>query len=760
MKSSNLWNHSQRRKLLRKIIVRTSQTTKEVRMETYKRLFISVVLLSVFGQAAAAQVVKNMSLLGNYGKGEGESKAVFAAGSLVYYGLGNKMQIASFSNPAVPVKIGSVVLPDIVEDLVRTSINSNQYIVASGGGRMWIINVQNPTLPVLTADVDVATGTTCEGIATSGTYAYVAAGGSGLRVYNIATPSAPVFVASIDSLAYCEAIVISGQYAYIAAGSRSFIVDISNPAAPVAVSLMAGFGGYHQSINVRSGYVYICNYSVGISIVNVANPASPVNVKEVPAGDRVAKIVFDGNYAYAAIGDLGMSIFNVTNPASPVFVSTTPTAGRSRSVYYGAVTISGTPTGHIFVANSTSANGVSGINVSNPASPTTAAFLPAATTPSGSAYTPFYANGKVYIAYGTAGLRIVDVSNPAAPTLISTTPLGGDSRSLVVSGNYAYIAGRDSGVFIVDVTNASSPQKVKSIKTPRSRGITVSGKTLFVAVSDSGVAIIDITNPGTASLVKYTGNSVYGENLAINGNIGGITDYSKITFYDMTTPTAPVKKGATGSFKTGNEGFAISGNYAYVPDGDSLKIFNITDLNAPVLVSKIKTGGYGFTASVSGNYCYVASEGTGIRAINISNPSSPVEDGYYDGAPQPRGVVANGKYIYVAEKGDGLAIYSNDLVTSVSNDNNQIPKAFRLHQNYPNPFNPTTNISIELKEKAFVSLDVFNSLGQQVAVLMNNQMSEGSYKVPFNGSSLSTGVYLYRLQANGVTIAKKMILVK
>ena len=108
-------------------------------MKTNNRLFMILAILSVLGQALVAQDGKNMSLLGNYGRGEGESKAVFAAGSLVFYGLGNKVQIASFSDPASPVKVGSVVLSDIVEGLVRTSINSNQYVVASGGGKMWII---------------------------------------------------------------------------------------------------------------------------------------------------------------------------------------------------------------------------------------------------------------------------------------------------------------------------------------------------------------------------------------------------------------------------------------------------------------------------------------------------------------------------------------------------------------------------------------------------------------------------------------------
>ena len=570
-------------------------------MKAYKLFFLILVSLTLFSQGTVAQDIKNMTLLGNFGRGEGEAKAVFAAGSIVYYGLGSKVQIASFSNPANPVKIGSVILSDVVEALVRTSIGGTQYIVASGGSKMWIINVANPTTPSLVSTVDVGLGATCEGIATSGTYAYIAAGDAGFKIYNIATPAAPSPVASIDSLAYCESVVISAPYAYIAANTtsnfqgRSFIIDVSNPENPVYKSTILGYGGYHQYMNVRSGYAYICDYNEGLQVINVSDPTNPTNVIAVPSGYRTAGIVFDGNYGYVAVGDSGMAIYNVTNSASPVFITKIQTTGRAAFVSYGAITISGTPTGHIFVANRNPAPGISAINVSNPTTPSTSSYLGSLAAASGIAYTPFYSNGKVYIAYGSAGLRIIDVSFPSSPTLLSTLPLGGDSRAAVVNGNYVYVAARDSGVHIVDATNAANPVKIKTIKTPRARGVATSGTILYVAASDSGMGIIDISDPNNASLISYTGSSVYGENVTVNGNTAGLTDYGQITFYDVTNPFIPIKKGSTGSFKTGNEGFVIEGEFAYVPDGDSLKIYNISNLMAPTLVSKIWTGGYGYT---------------------------------------------------------------------------------------------------------------------------------------------------------------------
>jgi hypothetical protein len=729
-------------------------------MKTSYLYVLTFLILTVFCQGVIAQDTKNMSLLGNFGKGEGESKAIFAAGSLVFYGLGNKVQIASYSDPTAPVKIGSVILPDVVEDLVRTSINGTQYLVASGGSKMWLINVQNPTTPSLVSTVDVAPGTVCEGIATSSTYAFVAAGGGGFRIYNIATPSSPTFVSSIDSLEYCESVIISGQYAYIAAGSRSHIVDISNPESPLYVGRIAGYGGYHQYINVRSGYAYICDYDNGLQIINVTNPASPTNVMTIPSGSRTARIIFDGNYGYVAVGDSGMYVYNVVNPASPAFASKIKTIGRAASLYYGAVSIGGVPTGHIFIANRNPAPGVSAINVSDPLSPTTSSFLAALPSATGSAYVPFYMDGKVYVAYGIAGLRIIDVSTPSNPTLLGTANLGGDSRDVVANGNYAYVAARDSGVYVVNITDPANPVKEYTIKTPRARGISISGNKVYVATSDSGMAYIDISNPPGLSVADYSGSSVYGENVAVDGNVAGLTDYGQITFFDITDPTAPVQKGSTSSFSTGNEGFKINGDFAYIPDGGSLKIFDITDLTNPTLASEISTGGYGYNCFVDGNYCYIASEGTGVRAINISNPSAPVEDGYYDGAPESRGVTANGGYIYVAEKIDGLSVYSNDLLTSVENENGILPESITLYQNYPNPFNPSTNIKVELNQSTFVSLKVYNSLGQKVADLAHGQLPAGVSNFTFDGSSFATGIYIYHLQANGNIIAKKMIMIK
>jgi len=89
-----------------------------------------------------------------------------------------------------------------------------------------------------------------------------------------------------------------------------------------------------------------------------------------------------------------------------------------------------------------------------------------------------------------------------------------------------------------------------------------------------------------------------------------------------------------------------------------------------------------------------------------------------------------------------------------------IPHAFSLYQNYPNPFNPATSIRYELPENALVTLEVFDMLGRRVATLVNEAQASGQHQAAFDATGLSSGLYLYRLQAGEFSQTRKMLLVK
>ena len=103
----------------------------------------------------------------------------------------------------------------------------------------------------------------------------------------------------------------------------------------------------------------------------------------------------------------------------------------------------------------------------------------------------------------------------------------------------------------------------------------------------------------------------------------------------------------------------------------------------------------------------------------------------------------------------------NFTPTSVSKNNeSQLPDGFSLSQNYPNPFNPVTIIKYTIAKEAFVSLKVYDVLGKQIASLVNDHKQPGNYEVNFDGSSLASGIYYYRLTAGSFSETKKFVLAK
>lgn len=101
-----------------------------------------------------------------------------------------------------------------------------------------------------------------------------------------------------------------------------------------------------------------------------------------------------------------------------------------------------------------------------------------------------------------------------------------------------------------------------------------------------------------------------------------------------------------------------------------------------------------------------------------------------------------------------------ELVTDIENMNDEIPQEIKLEQNYPNPFNPETKIKYSVPETEFVSLKVYDILGNEISSLVNETKTPGNYEIKFDGTSLSSGIYLAKLQVGNSFKMRKMILAK
>ena len=164
-----------------------------------------------------------------------------------------------------------------------------------------------------------------------------------------------------------------------------------------------------------------------------------------------------------------------------------------------------------------------------------------------------------------------------------------------------------------------------------------------------------------------------------------------------------------------------------------------------------------FKLSGSGEIIYLSNKDTIIiEEISYSEQTADLSTGRY---PNGTGSFIQMKPTFGVENVDGI--------TSIENQQLEMPRNYSLAQNYPNPFNPSTIINFSIPESGLVALKVFNILGQEVAELVNEVKSAGNYEVQFNttspqtiGRQLSSGIYIYRLQVGSFFDSKKMLLVK
>lgn len=204
----------------------------------------------------------------------------------------------------------------------------------------------------------------------------------------------------------------------------------------------------------------------------------------------------------------------------------------------------------------------------------------------------------------------------------------------------------------------------------------------------------------------------------------------------------------------------ISLNGYYLTDN----LDNLTKWNFPD--TTIAAGGYLIIwadedGSQQGLHANFKLSGSG-EALLLVDPDTNIVDEITFGAQltdtsygrYPNGT---GEFVYMLPS---FATANTGEVTTADNDEQQMPGDFQLMQNYPNPFNPSTTISFTIPESADVSLIVYNSLGESVAVLAEEYYKAGTHAISFNAADLASGIYFYRMQSGDFVETKKMLLLK
>ncbi len=233
--------------------------------------------------------------------------------------------------------------------------------------------------------------------------------------------------------------------------------------------------------------------------------------------------------------------------------------------------------------------------------------------------------------------------------------------------------------------------------------------------------------------------------LATRGGVSGNLTSCLYTGYNVANDFSTPLESATPIQNSGSSTLPVE-----------LSSFSVVTLNNGVKLNwqtETEVNNYGFEIErKAGSLQSSVGNWVNIGFVNGSgNSNSPKNYSYQDMN------VTSGKYSYRLKQIDNDGKYEYSKVIEVNLNG---PGKFSLSQNYPNPFNPTTTISFNIPEASNVRLTLYNILGQEIKTLVNESKEAGVHTVNFNASDLNSGLYIYKLEANGLTQTRKMTLVK
>jgi len=461
------------------------------------------------------------------------------------------------------------------------------------------------------------------------------------------------FLAQIGGEPY--AIAVQGTYAYVGVGPNLFVLDIANPAIPqVAGHLL--LPDTVRGVAVVGNYAYVGNRWSGLRVIDISEPTDPLEVGSWQLGGWAHGVAVAGEDAYLATSD-GLSIINVADPANPVY-----TGGIATQGYGQHVVVRG---GYAYYADNSA--GLRIIDISNPAAPEEVGRCETV-----NAKDVALAGNYAYVASDKDGglLKVVDVSNPAQPQQVASCDApGGGTNAVSVSGTYVFLgthSGSDTelGVRIIDISNPLVPNPVGFYDVPgwSAQDVVVAASYAYATCGlDGGMRVVDVSDPTSPAEVGAWAT------LGMTGQVAAVDDYAYISRSGVSSiinAADPAHPTVVGSMPWSFSDFEAAGSYAFLASGD-LRILDISDPTNPTEVSSFDAPSYISCLARAGQYVYLAERGWwdgsqyaggGLRIIDVSNISSPEQVGYLSMPGLAEGVAVTGEHVYLAYRDEGLRI--------------------------------------------------------------------------------------------------------
>jgi photosystem II stability/assembly factor-like uncharacterized protein len=303
-----------------------------------------------------------------------------------------------------------------------------------------------------------------------------------------------------------------------------------------------------------------------------------------------------------------------------------------------------------------------------------------------------------------------------------------------------------------------------------------------MAPSDNNIIVYGQADLWRTTSVKTATTSNGWTQLATTGTIGGsvsaiglsYTDTAKI-YVGTSNGRILITTNSGGAWMT-RTGYNKVSDFAVDPADDNVCYATFTGFTQTMHVYKTTNGGDTWF-SITGNLPNIPTNSIVLRTNAPRTLFIGTDLGVYKSTDEgiswvafsnglPTATVYDMKYkegnqlLLAATHGRGCWMFDYGALITGVDTHKELPTQFALHQNYPNPFNPTTNVGFEVKSAGLVEIRVYDVLGREVATLVNEVKEPGTYSALFDASSISSGVYLYRMTAGSFTGTKKMVVMK
>lgn len=548
-------------------------------------LAIAIGLTVAADQSIAARLGNLLSPVGHIG---GETKAIAIEDHYAYVGEGLGLTVMDISNPRSPVVVGRT--PPFAEVELIAPGGNYVYVAAHGTGRIWVIDVSDPTTPKpLYKDINY----NVQALAIDGSYLYMGTMLDGLHIYDLASPVEPKEVGHMDIGQVYNDLAANDGYIFTADAKRGLaIVDVSDPTQPEQVALVElEWPSTPNAVAAAGDYVYT-EYDNIFRVIDVSDPTKPVETGSVDIWPGADHIQIAGEVAFAnASGTL--FTLDISDPHDPQLLKEYQTEDNMTDL---AVT-----------------------------------------------------GDYVYFTSDASDIRVLDVSDPAQPAEVYAYDLVRDPRAVVVDGGHAYITDDQEGLVVVDVSDATLPRPVGHYQSPNdsgAEGLFLEGNILYLATSFEGLRVLDISDPESPTEIGAY-RDLFAYDVAVQDGIAYVVG-GELTLLDVSDPTEPILIAEYGfnAFK-----IEVADDKAYtVGQHRGLRILDISDpLNVAQVGEFFTINQEAKDLALMGDYVLIAASPYYTQVLDVTDPANIQLVSEYAShyAPLPSSVAAKGTRAYV-----------------------------------------------------------------------------------------------------------------